>query len=165
MFVPFSEMPLGARVWVYQADRFLSDAEEQLASAEMSAFVERWTAHQKPLKASATVLHQLFLVLAVDEQMEGASGCSIDASVHALQALAAKLSVDLFQRLRPVWKQTTGQPEHGTVKELAEKVNAGLQPHELFIANLQVCTVGELQTQFWLPYAASWVAGRLPIPA
>lgn len=95
----WDELPDHARVWVYTANRQLTDAEGAEVERRLSAFTQRWTAHARALKAFAELRHGRFVLLAVDESQAGASGCSIDASVHFLQQLGRELDVDFFERL------------------------------------------------------------------
>lgn len=60
-----------------------------------SNFLKDWSAHGQPLRASFKLEHNQFLVLTVDEDAAKASGCSIDASVHLIQALERELNVSL----------------------------------------------------------------------
>ncbi|MBX2961288.1 MAG: hypothetical protein KF687_02180 [Cyclobacteriaceae bacterium] len=98
MFVPFDSLPGTARIWIYQADRKLNEVEKTTISSVLHSFTSQWTAHQQPLKASFAVLHDYFVVLAVDESYTEASGCSIDSSVAVIRQLCAQLDVDLLGR-------------------------------------------------------------------
>ncbi|MDW8274270.1 MAG: hypothetical protein RMJ53_08600, partial [Chitinophagales bacterium] len=44
------------------------------------------------------VLHQCFLIIAVDESSVSVSGCAIDRSVHFVKETALKHKVDFFNR-------------------------------------------------------------------
>ena len=97
MFVPFDSLPGTARIWIYQADRKLNEGENH--NFKRPSFVhESMDAYQQPLKASFAVLHDYFVVLAVDESYTEASGCSIDSSVAVIRQLCAQLDVDLLGR-------------------------------------------------------------------
>ena len=95
----WEDLPDGARLWIYVADRQLTDAEVAEAEAALSTFVKQWTAHRRDLRAYGDIVNDRFVRLAVDESAAGASGCSIDASVHFLQALGRRLGVDFFERM------------------------------------------------------------------
>ena len=87
MHVPFETIPDHARVWIYQANRSLSDGEIRQMQQWGQQFVAQWAAHGQDLRASVAVLHHHFLVIALDEQHHAASGCSIDSSVGFVRAL------------------------------------------------------------------------------
>lgn len=94
-----NELPGYARVWIYQADRLLTETEQQFITEASAQFVAQWAAHGTPLTAAAQVLKGYFLVLGVDEAQAQASGCSIDKSVHFVKSIGAQLNIDFFNRL------------------------------------------------------------------
>ena len=89
-----------SRVWIYQSSRPFT-ADEQLKLNEMLAqFSTAWTSHSQQLRAHSKIYKDRFVVLMVDESQAGASGCSIDKSVHFLQQVQAHFGVDLFDRMQ-----------------------------------------------------------------
>ena len=100
----FKNMPQDARLWVYQSNRILADAEVKAIEEEGLKFISDWAAHGASLKASFDVLHNLFVVIAVDEKQAMASGCSIDKSVHFVKELEQKLSLNLFDRMQVAYR-------------------------------------------------------------
>ncbi len=97
-------MPSDARLWVYQSNRILSDAEVKAIEEEGIRFISGWAAHGASLKASFDVLHNLFVVIAVDEQQAMASGCSVDKSVHFVKELEEKLNLNLVDRMQVAYR-------------------------------------------------------------
>ena len=69
----FSE---NSRVWVYQADRELTNDEVLQAQILLDNFTTGWTAHSNQLKAKGEVRYNRFFILIVDESQAGASGCT-----------------------------------------------------------------------------------------
>ena len=78
MYVDFEELPETARIWVYQSDRELDDAQLSAMRSSLKNFIEEWTRHGKDLKGSYTILYNHFIVLGVDESFNEVSGCSIE---------------------------------------------------------------------------------------
>jgi hypothetical protein len=95
----FQDFSLSSRVWVYASNRALSSTESTFVQDEINEFVKQWATHGKELVAKGAVLFDRFIILAVDEQKVGASGCSIDSSVHFVKALGKELDVNFFDRL------------------------------------------------------------------
>lgn len=91
--------PDSSRVWIFQADRQLPEDEIGQANAQIYAFTQQWTSHNHLLRATGGLLHDLFVILVADESRAGASGCSIDTSVHFIRELGARYDVDFFDRL------------------------------------------------------------------
>src|SRR5690606_12739531 len=97
------------RVWIYQADRFLTDNEVADIDLLLQDFVAQWTAHGSALAGKSRVQYNLFLILEVDEAQTGASGCSIDKSVHFIKSLEQRFSVGFFDRMKVAFKDGQGK--------------------------------------------------------
>ncbi len=98
MLIPFNKMPDYARVWVYQANQNLTDSEVQIIQQVLENQINNWAAHGASLAGSVQVLHNRFVIVAVDEMQNQASGCSIDASTRWLKDLGNDLNLDFFDR-------------------------------------------------------------------
>ena len=98
MYAPFDILPATSKVWIYQANRKLTIEEETTVGAALKQLCEEWLAHGQPLRTSYKIEYSQFIILAVDEDYNNASGCSIDGSVRALKQLQATLGVDFFDR-------------------------------------------------------------------
>jgi hypothetical protein len=98
MLISFHKMPDYARVWVYQANKSLSDSEVQTIQQVLENQINNWAAHGASLAGSVQVLHNRFVIVAVDEMQNQASGCSIDASTRWLKDLGAEMNLDFFDR-------------------------------------------------------------------
>ncbi len=98
MYTDFDQMPLRSRVWIYQADRVLTDDEEKTVKAYLRDAVESWAAHGVPLLGSFSTAVSRFVVLAVNEDHHQPSGCSIDTSSRWFKELGDKLGIDFFDR-------------------------------------------------------------------
>ena len=105
MLVPFNELPDDSRVWIYQANRSFTDEEITEISQKLDDFIEKWTAHGASLKASYDFKYKRFITLGLDQQINAASGCSIDASVQFIQQLEKEYNVDLLDKMNVSYKQ------------------------------------------------------------
>lgn len=104
MLVDFNTLPEASRVWVYQANRALTDIEVKQISAKLELFVTNWKRHGDDLKASFQIKYNQFIILAVDEDFNNVSGCSIDASVHIIKQLQQEFEVDLLNKMNVAFK-------------------------------------------------------------
>ena len=98
MYQDFDKMPIQSRVWIYQADRNLSAKEENITVYFLKNAIQDWAAHGAALLGSVAVLENRFVVIALDENQNMASGCSIDASTHWFKELGTQLGLDFFDR-------------------------------------------------------------------
>ena len=95
----FPELPDSSRIWLHLANRKLVASEEQFLKEELTLFLDSWSAHGKRLQCNATLLFSQYLIFSVDENIESASGCSIDSSVHFAKRMGSELGIDFFMRL------------------------------------------------------------------
>ncbi len=91
-------MPDHSRVWVYQANRPFSASEIQAIENYLTPALTQWAAHGAGLNASFEIRFQQVIVIAVDETINAASGCSIDASTRWFKEMGAALGIDFFDR-------------------------------------------------------------------
>jgi len=98
MYIPFEQLPDQSRVWVYQANRRLRANEIEQISSFLTHEMNAWSAHGAPLNASFEIRFNQVVIVAVNEDVNEASGCSIDASTRWFKLLGDLLHVDFFDR-------------------------------------------------------------------
>lgn len=98
MLIPFENMPQTSRIWIYQASRNIAKSEVQTIVSVLDIKMEGWAAHGAALLSAYKIFHSRFVVIALDENQNAASGCSIDASTHWLKDLGAELNINFFDR-------------------------------------------------------------------
>lgn len=148
----FSE---NSRVWIYQSDRKLTDTEVQQAQQHLDNFTTQWTAHNNQLKAKAEVRYNRFLILIVDESQSGASGCSIDKSVHFMKQLEQQFNINLFDRFNLAYRdgeEVLSLPRH----EFEELLKQGKLNKDSIVYNNLVQNLAELNTKWEVPFKDSW---------
>lgn len=149
-------LPSQSRVWIYGAERELSDIEVSTIRKELQAFVSNWVSHRKDLNAGADVLHDRFLVIAVDETQAEASGCSIDGSVHFLQDLGANLGIDFFNRMIFSYRDASGTIHTVPRDEFKVRYKSGQLENDTIVFDPLVKELGELRQIFERPLEDSW---------
>ncbi|GAB4405806.1 MAG: hypothetical protein OHK0053_31840 [Microscillaceae bacterium] len=158
MFLDFASLPITSRLWIYQADRFLSTDEEKKAQAALQSFLGEWTAHQQALQASGRVAQQRFLLIAVNEGFQPVSGCAIDASVHFLQALGQQLSLNWFERQKVIFENAPGQLSELGLAEIPKAVAEGRLQPDSPVFNTLLSSIGEWQQKWPQPARDTWMA-------
>ncbi|WP_034258174.1 hypothetical protein [Altibacter lentus] len=99
MLTDFKNLPDDSRVWIYQANRKLTDEEIATIQDRTSKFLEAWTAHGTDLEAGFELKYNRFIVIGLNQANASASGCSIDASVRFIQSLEKEFDVDLLDKM------------------------------------------------------------------
>jgi len=105
MLVDFNTLPEESRVWIYQANRSFSESELSELGEKLNVFIEAWTAHGKDLQSGYKIVYKRFIVIALNQNLNNATGCSIDASVHFIQELEKEYNVDLMDKMNVSYKQ------------------------------------------------------------
>ncbi len=156
MLIPFDDMPTQARAWVYQTNRSLTEVEELEMSGNLEKFMLQWAAHNQPLKASFKFIHHHFLVILVDESFNQASGCTIDASVHLVNQLEQNFGVDFFDRMKVAFFDGENVFLE-SISNLKASIAEGKVTEQTFTFNNLVKDKEELQSQWMVPAAQSWL--------
>jgi len=155
MHVDFKELPNESRIWIYQSNRPFKQEEIQQIEEELTQFIQQWTAHGANLKAGFEIKHKRFIIIGLDQSQQGATGCSIDASVHFIQQLEKKYEVDLLDKMNVTFKQG----EFIAYKPLIDfkKIvkNKSVSPKTIVFNNL-VNTKKEFLHEWEIPLEESW---------
>jgi hypothetical protein len=156
MFVPFNQMPPVARIWIYQANRDFAETEKDAIQTKTEAFLNAWTAHQQTLKASYSIFYNRFLVIALDEDYNQASGCSIDASVHFLQKIEQEFDLSLLDRSQVAfWANDAIKTEK--LPNLKQKIKDGIIQANTPIFVNTVNSLADLNQNWQKPALETWL--------
>ena len=105
MILPFEDMPSNSRVWIFQSNRPFSALESKEIEMSLNLFLKSWIAHGKSLLSSFKINYNRFIIIALDESNNSATGCSIDSCVHFIQKLENKYEIDLLDKMNVTFKQ------------------------------------------------------------
>ena len=84
-----------SRIWLFGVAPALDDAKRARMLAEVDRFLRDWAAHNVPVTSAREILHDSFLLIAVDKASE-TSGCSIDRMFGLLRQLERDLGVTIL---------------------------------------------------------------------
>jgi hypothetical protein len=147
--------PDSTRVWIYQADRKLGKVESEKIAQLSQDFVASWTAHNQQLKATTALYYDRFLCLFADESIAGASGCSIDKSVHFVQQLEQLCACSFTNRMLMTYRVESGVEAihlHGLPAALK---SGDLNLNTPVFDNL-VASLGDMRSRWMVPLSESW---------
>ncbi len=155
MFIEFKDLPANARVWLYQAERNLTEEEQTRVQSFLTSAVDSWVTHGMPMKGSVKIFFNRLIVIAADTGFQQPSGCSIDASTGWLQELGKETGINFFDRSIGYFEDE--RLCFFSVFEAKKQVNAGLvQPHTRVI-NLQAATAHEVENALIIPASESFL--------
>ena len=145
-----SNFPLNSRLWVYPADRILTEKEQFFVNTNLAQFTQQWAAHGTQLEASSAILYDAFIVLIVNEDIEPASGCSIDTSVKIIKEIGAKLNINFFDRNNVLYLNDN-ELDFTNLSNLSSLNNE-------IVFNSSVANFQDFQNKFELPFKESALA-------
>ena len=99
MLADFHTLPEESRIWLYASEKALTTEQQSHILNYIAEHLKGWNAHKVPLTAGVTILENHFIVIALDESKNGASGCSIDTLQNTIQKIEKELSIPLMNRL------------------------------------------------------------------
>ncbi|WP_462253043.1 hypothetical protein [Ekhidna sp.] len=156
MLISFNEMPEEARLWIYQAERKLTDKEVEFVRFNTEKFLSQWQAHGQDLKSSFTIEYDQFLVISVDESFSQASGCSIDASVHLIEALQSELGISFMTTSQVAFLQNDKINLY-PFNKLKEQAKENVISPETLVFDNTVKNVAEFKSRWLKESGATWV--------
>lgn len=155
-------LPPHARLWLFLADRPLSQDQELRLRHVLSDFTGSWKSHGQSLSAGFEILHRQIIVIAVDQQAEAPSGCSIDKAFRLLQEFGRSEQMDFFNRLLvPIVVASGLMVVHrNSIPSLLE---AGTLHEEQPYYDLTIAHLGALDADFRKPLNQGWVLKGLKL--
>jgi hypothetical protein len=155
--IPFAELPDRARLWAFAASRPLSAQESASLLAATDEFLAGWTAHRVPLATAREFRFNHFLFVAVDEEVAGASGCSIDALVRFMRQVEAPLNVRLTDNGLVWFRGERDAIRCVTRAEFQRLVDDGQVGPQTTVFDNTIETTGALREGRWeVPAGRSW---------
>jgi len=155
MYIPFENLPEESRIWIYPSNRKFSDEEIAVIEKDLEDFINNWSAHGTALEASFTIKYSRFIIIAINQEVHQATGCSIDSSVAFIQSLEQKYNVDLLDKMNVSFKQG----EFITYKPLLDfkklAKDKSVSENTIVFNNL-VNTIEEWKENWEVPASESW---------
>jgi len=151
----FETFPATSRVWIYQSKTELSEVDIAKIRQHITAFTQQWVSHNRALQATGDVLHGHFIVLMVDESQAGASGCSIDSSVHFIKEIEQAYKVDLFDRMTFTYEKK-GIVYAAGREQFAELYVSGEIRDDTIVFDNLVNTKADFDTRWKVRLGDSW---------
>lgn len=155
MFVPFENLPEESRIWIYQSNRKFSDDEIAEIENDLKAFLENWSAHGTGLEASCLIKYNRFIIIAVNQAVQQATGCSIDTSVSFIQSLEQKYQVDLLDKMNVTFKNGE-HIAHKSLLDFKRMAKEKAVTANTIVFNNLVNTIEEFNDCWEVPAAESW---------
>ena len=165
LFPPLSDH---ARLWIYAADRPLSEPEQADLLQPIRMFIGSWASHGRPVRGGADVWHGRFLLVAGEVEGGAISGCGIDASVRAVEAAGERLGIRWLSPLDVLYRDAVGAVRSLPRAAFRKLVRAGEVTAATPVFDLTLAALGDVRRgHLERPAGEAWHAlvFRIPQPA
>jgi len=162
--VPVSSLPDAARIWVFvSADPLTPNQQAELARL-LSAQLATWTAHRRELRVAYNLLHNRFVIVAVDESATAPSGCSIDALFNLMRNCGDAIGNALVDTADIVWRSPEGL--HAETRESFNQLaRSGRVDRSTVVFDRTVESIGNIRNGAWeKTVERSWHARAFDFP-
>ena len=155
MYIPFENLPLESKIWIYQSNRKFTDVEFDEINSATETFINSWEAHGTGLEASYLLKYNRFIIFAVNPEVQVATGCSIDKSVQFIQDLEQKYQVDLLDKMNVTFKN--GEfVAHKTLIEFKKMAKDKAVTGATIVFNNLINSIEEFNESWEVPAEDSW---------
>lgn len=155
MLVEFNTLPEESRVWIYQANRSFTETEIEEIQSKLNTFIENWTAHGSDLQSGYLFKYKRFIIIGLNQDLNKATGCSIDASVHFIQQLEKDYNVDLMDKMNVSYKQGEFIAYKSLIDFKKMAKDKAISKNTIVFNNL-VTNIAEFKENWEVPASESW---------
>lgn len=146
---------MNTKTIIFPASRSINHEEKLDILMKIKDFLTSWKAHRNPLQSNVCIEYEQFIIIRVDENIEPASGCSLDALNNFIRKIEQKYQLGLFNRMKAVFL------ENNTLKTLKLRdFRAALKNKELrsdiLVFDFSSNNEEEFSKRFLLPLKESW---------
>jgi len=92
------------KIWTYIISKNLSESALNELTNDGKAFILDWTAHENQLSADFKILKDRIIIVKVNEDVNNASGCSIDKLTRFIKSSEVKFGIELLNRFIVAYK-------------------------------------------------------------
>ena len=156
MYLPFNEIDLNARIWIFQANRNITDNEVSTITETLKSSLEVWDTHGHSLTGSVKIFENRFIIIAVDERVQLPSGCSIDKLSQWIREIGHQLNIDFFDRSL-VFMDQDEQLSTIPVSEIKNAVANEVISRYTTVFDNQVQTKAQWMTKWKVTAASTWL--------
>ena len=156
MLVPFKSLPKESRIWIFPSSKELDFQKKVKIKERLIKFISDWTSHNKNLQASFELPYNRFIVVALNENLQNASGCSIDALLNLIQIFEKDFDLILLDRMNVLYRDKTKKIEYSTLKDFVKMVKSKSINSTTTVFNNLVINKEEYLNLWEVPAINSW---------
>ncbi len=156
MFVPFKSLPKTSRIWIFPSSEEIDIEKKRKIEERLIKFISDWTSHNKNLQASFELPYKRFIVVALNENLQNASGCSIDALMNLIKKFEKDFNLILLDRMNVLYRGKTKKIEYLNLKDFVKMVKSKSIKSGTTVFNNLVINKEEYMNLWEVPAIESW---------
>lgn len=146
-----------SKIWIYTLNPALKEEQIIGITADITSFCTQWTAHNRELRSFFKIFENRILLIGVDEHLNPASGCSIDKSVHFLEEIEQKYSIEIFNRMLFSYFDKNNKLQTLTKNEFENAIAESIINTETLVINNLTLSLNDWNENGIIPLSASWM--------
>lgn len=156
----FKDFPINSQIWIYQAEKPLTEKQRNTFEASKAEFLAEWNSHGTPVTGTMELFYDLFIVVCADDVREKLCGKAIASSVSFVEDLEKRLGVSLLNR-RVIAYRSGKDIRACSLKEFKELFAKGEVSADTMIFNNAINSLSQLESQWEIPMKESWISKTL----
>jgi len=155
MLVSFNKICDSSRIWIFQSDLKIEDNKIESIKNELEKFLIQWSSHGKELECSYEIKHNLFITIAVDSNVNNATGCSVDTLTNFILKIQEDNNINFFNRFSIAYN-IENQIKLNNLSDIKEMIMDKKFTLETIVYNNLVKTKKEYLNNWKVPAFKSW---------
>ncbi len=151
-----NHIPDTSKVWIFASPKSISKDISAEILTHIDAFLKQWKAHGKELKSFKEFIDGHFLIIAVDESFEQATGCSIDSMVHFIAEIEKKYQINFTDRSL-VYYRLNEEVKSTNFLNIKELVHSGEIDENTPVYNNSIINGKQLKSEWIETAAKTWL--------
>ncbi|RPG60729.1 MAG: ABC transporter ATPase [Flavobacteriaceae bacterium TMED206] len=156
MLVPFKSLPKNSRIWIFPSSKEIDIHKKSKIKERLVKFISDWTSHNKNIQAGFELPYNRFIVIALNQNLQNASGCSIDSLINIIQIFEKEFDLILLDRMNVLYRDKTRKIEYLTLKDFVKMVKYKSINSSTTVFNNLVINKEEYMDLWEVPAINSW---------
>lgn len=140
---------------IFPASRSINHEEKLDIFMKIKDFLTSWKAHGNPLQFNVCIEYEQFIIIRVDENIEPASGCSLDTINNFMQKIEQKYQLGLFDRMKAIFLENNILKTL-KLKDFRNALKDKKISTDILIFDFSPNNEEEFSKRFLLPLKESW---------
>lgn len=156
MLVPFKSLPKNSRIWIFPSSKEIDIHKKSKIKERLVKFISDWTSHNKNIQAGFELPYNRFIVIALNQNLQNASGCSIDSLMNIIQIFEKEFDLILLDRMNVLYRDKNRKIEYLTLKDFVKMVKYKSINSSTTVFNNLVVNKEEYMELWEVPAINSW---------